>query len=234
MDESAYDREVGYWLRSFEMGVPLEKAQATEVVVIEGLLTHEEVLSVLEMAAHLKNTPPVHLSHTVKFLHGKREFQKTLPGVFAKLTDAVLSAARDSWGVLASDDALPCVRVIEFHEYALGGSLKEKQHFDEGSLVTIDVMLSPDGAFKGGEFRTWECDGEMRQWPLANEGDAVLFLSHKYHSISPLTGGTRNVLIMETWLGQECQRSHRCLSPQGCDEPEAEGGCVDLLDLGKL
>jgi hypothetical protein len=195
----------------------------------------EEVASVREMAAKFDHLPPAHPSHTVRFLHGDHQFQEQCPTIFAKLMGAVVSAAR-AWGVLA-DATAPRVRVIEHHCYSKGGNLNEKEHFDEGSLVTIDVRLSQVGAFEGGEFKTWECSGEMRPWPLEALGDAVLFLSHKYHSVTPLRSGTRNVLIMETWLGETCSKSHRCLRPFGCGENEAEeeaAGFVDLLNLDDL
>jgi hypothetical protein len=58
------------------------------------------------------------------------------------------------------------VRCTEYHEYNPGGGLLHKHHYDEGSLVTIDVMLSPHGAFQGGELGTCEPGGLMKMHNL--------------------------------------------------------------------
>ena len=34
-------------------------------------------------------------------------------------------------------------------------------------------------------------------------GDALVFLSHKYHCVSELTRGTRHVMVCELWQGTE-------------------------------
>ena len=35
------------------------------------------------------------------------------------------------------------------------------------------------------------------------QGDALVFLSHKYHCVSRLTRGTRQVMVCELWQGTE-------------------------------
>ena len=56
--------------------------------------------------------------------------------------------------------------------------------------------------------QTLEPDGELRghEW---EQGDALVFLSHKYHSVSELTRGTRNVLVCELWQGTESHAPSR-------------------------
>ena len=64
------------------------------------------------------------------------------------------------------------------------------QHYDSGSTVTIDIMLSDPAAedFEGGRFQTLEADGELV--PHRSEmGDAQVFVSHKYHFVAPLPAG---------------------------------------------
>ena len=57
----------------------------------------------------------------------------------------------------------------------------DPRHYDSGSTVTIDIMLSNPGSdYQGGNFQTLELDGELRQYQF-EEGDALVFVSHKYH-----------------------------------------------------
>ena len=49
-------------------------------------------------------------------------------------------------------------RCIELHEGRAGGSLDDPRHFDNGSVVTVDVML--DDGFTGGE--AWPCSNPNR------------------------------------------------------------------------
>jgi len=44
-------------------------------------------------------------------------------------------------------------------------------------------------------------------------GDALFFLSHKYHGVSSLTSGRRQIIVAEIWEGLP----RRC--PQRCDNP---------------
>ena len=50
--------------------------------------------------------------------------------------------------------------------------------------------------------QTLEADGALlpHAW---EQGDALVFLSHKYHCVSELTGGTRQVMVCEFWEGTE-------------------------------
>ncbi|CAD7928677.1 unnamed protein product [Amoebophrya sp. A25] len=41
-------------------------------------------------------------------------------------------------------------------------------------------------------------------------GDALLFVSHKYHCVQPVTRGTRRVLVLEFWRWPERRCGHRC------------------------
>jgi hypothetical protein len=46
-------------------------------------------------------------------------------------------------------------------------------------------------------------------------GDAVVFVSHKYHSVTPVLRGRRKVLIVEYWRGASVSCGHRCEDPTG-------------------
>jgi len=228
---TAYEAAQEATARLEALGVDKAHAQSSHVVCLPGLLDPEEVSAIRGLAQTLDFIDPIHPSHLIRFLHGGGLFQQSLPQVHEKLMQAVIKAGREQWGVIGE---VPRVRVIEFHEYSVGGNLKEKEHYDEGSLITIDVRLSPEDAFEGGEFNTLECDGRMKEWPLERDGDAVVFLSHKYHSVQPVTSGTRNVLIMETWLGKECSSSHRCPLPDGCSGGSRSVESIEYVDLLNL
>jgi len=124
------------------------------------------------------------------------------------------------------------------------GALPDTTHYDAGSLVTVDVMLSERGDFRGGEVATLECDGSMRitggsevvdaggeaggeggagaagaagggQAEVDRQGgwqrgSALIFPSHKYHTVLPVRGGRRRVLVVEFWAGSERVCAHRC------------------------
>jgi hypothetical protein len=102
------------------------------------------------------------------------------------------------------------VRTCEYHEY-FGPSqgLGYSKHTDAGSLLTCDMMLSESDSFEGGEFQTLEPDGTMMPH-VFKRGDMVVFDSDKFHSVSPIRSGRRNVLIFELWEGPPRYCAHRC------------------------
>jgi hypothetical protein len=57
-----------------------------------------------------------------------------------------------------------------------GALLPAQEHFDGGSLITMDVMLADPagGDFKGGDFTTYEADGTMLRHPF-EKGDLLIF-----------------------------------------------------------
>ena len=46
--------------------------------------------------------------------------------------------------------------------------------------------------------------------PTFEQGDAVIFPSHKYHTVVPVLSGRRRTLILEFWCGEERVCPHRC------------------------
>jgi hypothetical protein len=85
-------------------------------------------------------------------------------------------------------------------------------HCDYGSLVTIDLMLSDTSEFDGGMFETLEPDGTLLAHPF-ERGDALVLLSHKWHSVTPLRRGRRNILVSEIWEGLPRRCAQRCDQP---------------------
>ena len=51
-----------------------------------------------------------------------------------------------------------------------------ERHYDAGSLVTMDLMLSSTADFTGGVFTTLEADGELLPHTF-ERGDLLIFLS---------------------------------------------------------
>jgi hypothetical protein len=135
---------------------------------------------------------------------------------------------RGSGDGCAHSPAAVATRCVELHTVGPSGGLPHPLHYDAGSCVTIDIMLGEPSS--GGEFQTLEAaasgsggPSEGAGWPRTHEfrrGDAVIFPSHKYHSVQPVKEGWRQVLIMELWIGEERGCNHRCEQHFGpCREP---------------
>ena len=168
------------------------------------------------------------------YLHAGGQFQSHCPDILAKIIAAVRAAdAREpSMKMLVRKRERDVgVRCVEYHQVQLGGALPEHTHMDRGSLATVDILLSEPGVdFEGGEFRTLESDGTLLPHQFGGRdrpGDALLFVSHKYHCVQPVCKGLRRVLVIELWLGPDRDCEHRCNHPQACslkfrpDEVEA-------------
>lgn len=159
----------------------------------------------------------------VSYLNTAGVFERALPALRSKLIAAAFEADARHWHVLggATHDVVP--RCAEYHVSNPPGGLPYPDHFDEGSLLTIDVMLSENGAFDGGQFCTLEADGTLTAHPF-QKGDALVWVSHKPHCVEPLTRGQRRVLVMELWEGRERHCGHRCETHWGaCYHPGWEG-----------
>ena len=62
-------------------------------------------------------------------------------------------------------------------------------------------------------------------------GDALVFPSHKYHCVAPITAGVRRVLVLEFWEGVERWCDHRCEVPRGeCAYRRVDEDSEALLD----
>ena len=74
-----------------------------------------------------------------------------------------------------------------------GGDATGGEHYDQGSVITVDIMLSDAMAeLKGGRFQTSEADGTTQTYDF-EQGDALVFVSHKFHGVAPLLSGCRQV-----------------------------------------
>lgn len=177
------------------------------------------------------------------YLHSGGCFPQYFPDLKLKLRKATVEADAESWGLLrARDLAKVNYRTVEFHvressprrcmtdehdtqlspfssylqEYSKGGRLNAERHYDAGSIITMDIMLSEPGKdFTGGELCTPEADGSVQRVDF-RRGDAALFVSHKFHNVRPVEQGRRTVLVLELWDGPEKTCAHRCLTTGPC------------------
>lgn len=156
------------------------------------------------------------------YLHTDGVFRGQFPKLLSRCRDAmkVADATSEGWGVLDDRpaDALG-IRTAEFHEYGVGGKLSDAGHYDAGSLITLDIMLGdPDNEFNGGDltFPASPSDDSPQRVRL-QQGDAAVFLSHKWHNVSNVNSGKRTVLVLELWEGPDKNCAHRCLSRSECN-----------------
>ena len=60
-------------------------------------------------------------------------------------------------------------------------------------------------------------------------GEAIMFPSHKFHNVSPITGGKRVVMVLEIWEGEAKTCFHRCLKRDKCDYDEKRFREAELM-----
>ena len=133
---------------------------------------------------------------------------------FGWLVDRVKErlCARDEWADVIPTDAYNelNVRVAEYHrQIAPGPGINDFKHYDMDSIVTVDICLSSANEFSGGTFGTLETNGELMHHSFG-KGDAVAFISHKFHCVEKVTEGVRRVLVLELWRGPTRTCPHRC------------------------
>lgn len=145
------------------------------------------------------------------FLHTDRFFTTQMSIIRSRILAAALTVDASNWQLLKDFDASSVnFRSVEYHTYRPGGKLCFEKHFDGGSLITVDIMLSEPGVdFTGGEFTTLEVYDQTSK-PEFGLGDALVFVSHKYHNVLPILEGKRCVLVCELWDGPERYCAHRC------------------------
>lgn len=204
----------------------LSVAQQTSVSRTPTVLDKQEIASLRSAcrAARDRGLAVQHLTdtghHRTTYLHA---CTADVPAaILQKLICCMEQADRRDWKLLPVCGEY-AARCVEYHEYSDGAGLEEEEHHDRGSYITLDLMLSDSRAFEGGEFCTLEVDGTL-QTHAFEQGDALVFVSHKFHCVRPVRAGTREVLIIELWSGPQRSCPHRCLDPQGvCDREQGDG-----------
>jgi hypothetical protein len=230
--------------RSRRLGLMLcAEAQNTQVVHLKGFMGDGEIEELLAVVAQAQEEECVGViqrgvtnellesgAWRTSFLHTNGFFEANLPHLRHKLRQAIEDADAEHWQLLdGRARAALNFRTIECHEYSAGGRLAQAGHYDEGSLITMDVMLAEPGVdFGGGAFVAPLADGTLAR-PEFRKGDAVLFVSHK---VRPLTvtrcpvGVTRHKTHPAITVGCHCcLLSHTQSSTTWSRSRAGHGGC---------
>lgn len=205
--------------RVFNPRLPsVDSAQQTSVRRFANFLSERDIEAIHTCAATVNElNTEVSRSHGLKFaswstIYFNHRLCELLPDLYHRLCSAAREADAD-WQVLGAVDRLG-MRCAEYHTVHTSGGLPKKTHYDAGSLITMDLMLSHTDDFEGGAFSTLEQDNTLLNHQF-ERGDLLVFLSHKFHSVSPVTQGTRQVLVCELWEGIERRCPTRCNIPFG-------------------
>ena len=212
-----------------EPRLPDEKfAQGTAVKRLPGFLSDADMEAIHAAAAQVREEKGAAGDRRNCYEREVREGGRTvfvnerlwqlLPDLFARCLEAVRAADAELWGGVLEGREQISLRSAEYHT-VLACPVAMPVHNDYGSLVTMDFMLSDTSEFEGGLFQTAETDGTLLTHEF-EKGDALLFLSHKFHAVTELTKGRRNIMVCELWEGVP----RRC--PQRCDQPWMPCYCV--------
>jgi hypothetical protein len=220
----------------------LEVAQKTAVVRIPGFLSSSEADALLALIdddeirseAAVKERDAYGVKHgniavdapwCTTYLHSSETFMKLhKEGLVKKLKEAALATSGACEALGVSGEVLSrCVpRTIEIHVAGKRGGLVNPKHFDGGSQVTFDILLTDSKEFEGGSFTTLEAGGDVKEREF-EKGDLIMFASHKYHTVQKITKGRRATFVMELWEGDERTCSHRCCKRYSvCDFSKAD------------
>lgn len=201
-------------------------AQQTEVVRLEKFLSVEDIELIHKVAkdeliasssevvtegALTSSSAGVQVhtdSWKVLYLQNNNVFQQKLPALRQRILEAVRQVDKSNWKLFDNVDHVN-IRVVEYHQMDEFGELADPKHYDLNSLLTMDIMLSEEGAFEGGDLQTEEADGTLKKYEF-KQGDALVFVSHKPHCVGRVRAGKRNVMVLEFWYGAERQCPHRC------------------------
>ena len=189
----------------------MDSAENTEPVILRGFLSEHQCDAILRAATAEGTFAPAddasiacnalrgvahHMTlsseHVVLYMHRDGWFPSTLPDIWSHVLGGMRS--QQPW---VDPEASLNVRCIELHHYSEGGCLLTPNHRDNGSSLTMSVLLSETAASTGGTFVTYD-EGV----PIAHEmarGDAILFQSEKLHNVTTVTSGTRQSLVVELW-----------------------------------
>lgn len=210
------------------LSMDVKRAQQTEAVLLPNIVTPQEASQLHALAGRIPSggrvwsgggTPVVEAklgceirSHHSKlwevlFLQSYGAIHSTMPEFLQKITEEVISLDGSyEWGFNLKEGNFN-LRVCEYHcQVAPSEALADIYHYDQDSLVTVDIMLSdPSNDFSGAEIQTLEQDGSLLTHNV-EQYDALCFLSHKYHSVTPLRKGRRVVCVLEFWRGSPFAR----------------------------
>ena len=187
-------------------------------IVVRGFLSEADIDDIFSFGREMQVVDGMGLvrygsTHVALWLHHGgvcddgiwRSFEASHAVLLEKMLSRVRRCAHDAGLCLPSIHLN--VRCIELHLYKAGGGLTDTGHYDQGSVLTLSVQLSPPGPNKnGGRFSTTDAYGVETVHELAR-GDAIIFCSEQVHNVSTLASGTeRNSLVIELWEGRTNRR----------------------------
>jgi hypothetical protein len=135
--------------------------------------------------------------NTVTYMHGL--LQIFLPGVASTVYRLVTeSYYKANWDKRFDRDECPHpstlgLRTAEYIHYEHTAYLGH--HEDSNSVYTISIALSHPHEYNGGMFHLWSGEAMFKVPRLS----AISFLAETMHSVTQVTGGQRNVLVVELW-----------------------------------
>lgn len=206
------------------------EADVSEHVVLRGLLSHDEIQRLIArgqatLQAQAANAPETldlfdvadaastmaedyfhnshdNAEHRVAHLHRAGALQREESRLLERVLSHVRRADAARWRLLLGRPT--CLRSAEYHEYMEGGSVADPEHRDQGSLLTLTVLLSDRSeCTAGGELQmaTAADRADPQFMHVAIErGDGCLFVSERRHNVTPVVGGRRSFVI-ELWDG---------------------------------
>lgn len=202
--------------------IEVAKARSSRVGHAYGLLNELDLTNIeivrqyiADNETSLHNNPQnaTHKCKVCTFMNNppSHPFRNRAPDVLCKMLDFAIKTWEDeNWSGDASSPGplysikggvrSLSIRVVEHWEYFVGGGLVDPYHYDVDSVITIVALLVNSDEFDGGTFRTNEADDTQQEHHM-NKGDAICFLSHKFHNIVPLSKGIRRSLVIELWQG---------------------------------
>jgi hypothetical protein len=196
----------------------------TRVVRIPHFLSKSDIQTILSVVSELdlpaytnngdddinEHGQPVHVT---SYLNTENNFETRFPWVAQRVRKAISQVnAKEKWGFQLETGKVN-IRVAEYHEMYPEGSLSGMDHCDIGSLITVDIMLQE--GLSGGVFQTVDNHSHTTSHHSFLQGDALVFVSHKYHRVTPLRRGVQKVLVVEFWSGEARECGHRCDVPRG-------------------
>lgn len=160
--------------------------------------TESDLLSSAEDALHSC------AEHRVVHMHRHGAFQAELPRLLDRILARVRYADAQRWKLLVGRQVH--IRSIEWHRYLPGGAVNAEDHRDNGSLLTLSVLLTPPENYAGAKLCFPRSVGEIAETeafpsPQLGHGDGVIFPSETRHNVSALISGERHSLVVELWEG---------------------------------
>mmetsp|Transcript_89692 Transcript_89692/g.192230 ORF Transcript_89692/g.192230 Transcript_89692/m.192230 type:complete len:394 (+) Transcript_89692:138-1319(+) len=157
------------------------------------------------------------VGHETLYLH--RHLDDAMPHLRQRLLDLAIRADEIA-GWNATSGAELAARCLELIRYE-GSPMDKKKaasigwHNDGATLVTLVAMLSNADEYEGGalEFR----NGAITEQYVLAVGDVLAWRGWTQHRVVPVTRGSRDVFVVEWWLGEDCTTS---FEPRGSDSVE--------------